>query len=733
MRGSKRKLSMNGFTPNMDPQTGSSRFLISNRARLVGGLPPPESEIPSGHIEDYQWLIGTHHRDFDDQQIYKTTKIYIMRVNKTPFIVADRVWLTHGRYSGKGDCNGIHVRDIERYTRAYMREVQAFLVSDQILSAQTVDTATVDVSTDSTEEGLRLNESVLDMLLPAYITRDSLCQYMLDACVVVGTGTNTEVKIPTSHKNALRSTHKEKWLEAEASELASLASKGVFLPTVLPQGKSVIDTRWVFALKYKNGEIARFKARLVAKGFEQIAGIDFDQTFSPVARMASLRLVLALSAIYRFEVHQMDVDTAFLNADLEEEVYIRAPEGYTMPTGCNCIRLKKALYGLKQAPRAWNKNINDTLHRLHFRQLQSEPCLYLHYQDNDICIISLYVDDLVIAASSIGVINHVKSKLQEHYLMKDLGVIDEILGCKVCVDRDLDCITIHQTQYMKEIIQKFLPADDNITHSVPADPTGHLVNNQCATSDDDREFMRTIPYRQAVGSLLWLALCTRPDISYAVGQVAKFNANPGPDHWKAVLRIFRYLKFTGPMGIVYRYSDSMVDNQLVMFRSSNAPNKLGNPVLFGYSDANFARDIDTRRSTSGFIFMLAGAPISWQSRAQATVALSSTEAEYIALAGAAQEAIWFLQVLREFKFTFKDPVLIYEDNQSAIKLVENPVFHKKSKHVDIKYHFVRELVENRTLAIQYVSTVDNIADIFTKPLSFREFTTLRAAFLSFVT
>ena len=429
----------------------------------------------------------------------------------------------------------------------------------------------------------------------------------------------------------------------------------------------------------------------------------------------------------------MDVETAFLNADHEEEVYIRVPEGYTVPTGCNCIRLKRALYGLKQALRAWNKDINEKLHSLGFTKLQSEPCLYLHYQDNDICIISLYVDDLVIAASSMAVISHVKSKLQQLYQIKDLGVIDEILGCKVSVDKNLDCITIQQAQYMKEILKKFLPEDDTITHSVPADPIGHLINAQCAPSDEDSAFMRDIPYRQAVGSLLWLALCTRPDISYAVGQVAKFNANPGPDHWKAVLRIFRYLKFTGPMGIVYRYSVSSVDNQLVMFRSPHALKVLGNPVLSGYSDANFARDIDTRRSTSGFIFMLAGAPISWQSRAQATVALSSTEAEYIALAGAAQEAIWFLQVLREFTFAITAPVLIYEDNQSTIKLVQNPVFHKKSKHVDIKYHFARELVENRTLAVQYVSTVENVADIFTKPLAFKEFTTLRAAFLSFVT
>ena len=158
MRGSKRKLQVNGLVPNMDLHTGSSRHIISNRVRLAGGLPPPESEIPSRLIEDYHWLIGTHHRDFDDQEIYKTTKVYIMRVNKTSFIVADRVWLTNGRYSGKGDCSGIHIREIERYTRAYMREVHAFLVSDHILSAQTATADNMDESTESSEFVLRLNE-----------------------------------------------------------------------------------------------------------------------------------------------------------------------------------------------------------------------------------------------------------------------------------------------------------------------------------------------------------------------------------------------------------------------------------------------------------------------------------------------------------------------------------------------------------------------------------------------
>ena len=261
----------------------SSPFTASNRDKLVGGVPPPVSDIPSGDVADYQWLVGTHHRDFDDHQIYKTTKVYVMRVQKTPYIVADRVWFNKGKYSGKGDCSGIHVRDIEQYTRAYMQEVNALLVSDHILSAQAASEA-LDMSAESECNGLRLSESVLDVLLPAYLDRDALCQYMVDACVVMDQNVQKEVKIPTSHKNALRSVHKEKWLAAESCELASLESKGVFVPTTLPRGKSVIDTRWVYALKYKNGEIARFKARLVAKGFEQIAGIDFDQTFSPVAR-----------------------------------------------------------------------------------------------------------------------------------------------------------------------------------------------------------------------------------------------------------------------------------------------------------------------------------------------------------------------------------------------------------------------------------------------------------------
>ena len=260
MRGSKRKLGteesvkfnssgVNQLSSHNDHDV-SSRYLESNRVRLAGGLPPPVCAIPSGNVEDYQWLVGSHHRDFDDLQLYKTTKIYTMRVQKVPYIVADRVWYNKGKYSGKGDCYGIHVRDIERYTRAYMQEVNAFLVSDHILSAQQVDEL-MDVSADGVCSDLRLSEPVLDVLLPAYLDRDALCQYMVDACVVVDRSGNEEVKIPTSHKNALRSIHSAKWISAESCELASLESKGVFVPTTLPRGKSVIDTRWVYALKYK--------------------------------------------------------------------------------------------------------------------------------------------------------------------------------------------------------------------------------------------------------------------------------------------------------------------------------------------------------------------------------------------------------------------------------------------------------------------------------------------------
>ena len=338
-------------------------------------------------MEDYKWLEGTHHRDFDDQLVYKTIRVYTMRFQRADYIVGDRlVLLKNNRYSGKGDCTGIHIREIERYTRAYMQDVNTFLHDKHSLL---VTESTDSISDDTTTSvSVVLTDDVMDTLLPAYIAKDELCTYMVDNCMTVETSGHQEIKLPATHKMALRSPYRDKWIEAERSEIASLESKGVFQPMVLPTGKSYIDTKWVYVVKYKNGEIARFKVRLVAKGYEQIAGIDFDQTFSPVARMASLRLVLALSAIYRLEVHQMDVETAFLNADLEEEVYIRPPEGITIPEGCNCLCLKKALYGLKQAPRAWNKDINLKLQGMGFTQLQSEPRLYFYYKDSDICIIS---------------------------------------------------------------------------------------------------------------------------------------------------------------------------------------------------------------------------------------------------------------------------------------------------------------------------------------------------------
>ena len=267
----------------------------------------------------------------------------------------------------------------------------------------------------------------------------------------------------------MKSPEAAQWQLAEQTELDSMTTHRVFTPMRLPPGKTPIKTKWVYVIKYKNGQILKYKARLVAKGYEQIYGIDFEETFAPVARLTSLRILLAISAKLHLDVQQMDVETAFLNAQLEEEVYISIPEGVTVPEGCHCLRLNKALYGLKQSPREWYRNINAFLQSLAFKRLQSEHCLYMYSKDNEICLISLYVDDLIIAGTNKLVTDRVKQCLSRRYSMKDLGNVDEILGCHVHVNHDLGIITMDQHKYTEGILKKFLGTTDTTWLDTPAD------------------------------------------------------------------------------------------------------------------------------------------------------------------------------------------------------------------------------------------------------------------------
>ena len=395
----------------------------------------------------------------------------------------------------------------------------------------------------------------------------------------------------------------------------------------------------------------------------------------------------------------MDVDTAFLNAPVTEDIYIRPPEGFPIPSNMNCFKLKKALYGLKQSPREWYNHINGFLHKINFKRLDAEPCLYFREDDDDntICIISLYVDDLVIAGSSRAIIDRVKRQLSENYEMKDLGVVNHILGCEARHNEETGTTYLSQYQFTKSACDMFFP-NDLSPCDTPFDSTVVLSKSMSPQSPAEKGEMSNIPYREAVGTLLWLSLGTRPDICYAVSQVAKYNDCYGREHWKAVKRIFRYLKGTLRLGLKFMKSNH---NGVRSIREIDIC------LTLGFVDSDHGRCIDTRRSITGYIFFLGSSPISWQSKQQTSVALSSMEAEYMAACAAAQEIIWLNRLLSK-----------------------NPGDFVKSKHIHTRYHFVREQVEKGTIILKKIDTKDNLADIFTKPLTNRAFNNIASQFMS---
>ena len=410
----------------------------------------------------------------------------------------------------------------------------------------------------------------------------------------------------------------------------------------------------------------------------------------------------------------MDVDTAFLNAPLEEDIYIKPPAGFNLPAGSNCFKLLKALYGLKQSPRAWNIHLNGQLEKMGFNRLISDACIYIKKYTNLLCIVAIYVDDIVIAGSNMDIINEVKNNFKGNYQMKDLGPISNLLGCRIKQDLVLNTISMDQSFYAKNILKTFFPDGLSTTES-PMSSTTILSTVDCPKTEEEKEAMVKFPYRQAIGSLLWLAGGTRPDLSYAVAQVARFSSNPGIVHWKAIVKIFRYLQGTINLGIKYTLPVTTESNTL---------------IIKGYCDSDHGRCTDTRRSITGFLYMMSSGPISWQSRQQVSVALSSMEAEYMALSGATQEAIWLRMILKDFNTNINESILIYEDNQACIDYSNNPTSYKRTKHIDQKYHFVKEQVILKSINIVKISTEDNIADVLTKPLEVTRFHNLISQFLT---
>ena len=505
---------------------------------------------------------------------------------------------------------------------------------------------------------------------------------------------------PTCVSEALSSDESDHWKSAMDSEMSSIDEHKVWSLTDRPKDCNTIKCKWIFKRKISDDGSVRYKARLVAQGFTQRPGIDYDETFSPVVRFESIRAMIAHAAKQNWHIHQMDVSTAFLNGEITENLYLEQPEGYLKANHENQVcKLHKALYGLKQSSKCWNVTLDNFLKEENFTQTESDPCLYSSVINGYLCIIGIYVDDLILMCEDMQVVDQLKNALNSRFRMRDLGKLNNFLGVKITESEE--GILISQETFVNSLLHKFRLNDANSV-STPAEP-GLILEK---SNEQDEPFDKTL-YQSAVGSLLFLSTRSRPDISYAVGRVAQFCSNPNTQHWNAVKRIMRYLKGTVSLGLMYK-------------RVSNDNNN-----CVGYSDADWAGDRSDRKSTSGYCFALNGSVISWRSRKQSCVALSTSEAEYVALASAGQEAIWLKRLLNDLN-AFNDTCLtIFEDNQAALCLAKNSTDHKRSKHIDLKYHFIRDQVASGKIAVQYCPTNKMIADIFTKPLSRDRFVKLR--------
>jgi hypothetical protein len=439
----------------------------------------------------------------------------------------------------------------------------------------------------------------------------------------------------------------------------------------------------------------RFKVRGVACGYSQTAGIDYHEIYSPVVKYKTLRLCMALATQHNWHIHKMDVKTAFLNGDLEEDIYMRPLPGQIPPIDKigYVWKLNRSLYGLKQSPRCWNDLLHSYLISEGFTRCSSDYGCYIQGTGPTMTIITAYIDDLLFFTKNLSLMTNIKSQLANRFDMVDFGDAKSILGIRI--DRDWTAGTIHLSQIDK--------IDDLLsTHSLtnamgrttPLDTGIKFSKSMCPQSPAGKEDPFVKRYRAVVGSLMHIMVCTRPDIAAAVGILSRFMENPGKEHWEGIVRILQYLKKTRLAGL--NFNTHITSD------------------IHGFCDSDWAGDVDDNKSTTGYVFLLAGAAISWQSKKQKSTAQSSCEAEYYAAGMAGNEVSWLSSFLKELGFLPATPIVVYSDSQSALSLSANPVWHEKSKHIATRWNAIRELIYLKTILLLKIKTDFQIADSLTK-------------------
>jgi hypothetical protein len=500
---------------------------------------------------------------------------------------------------------------------------------------------------------------------------------------------------PPNISEARKSKYWTEWLSAIHEELESLKSKGVYEETdTLPPGRKAVECKWVLHIKRdKDGSISRFKARLVAKGFTQIPGQDFTCTFAPVARWDSIRSILCIAATHDYVVRQLDVKTAYLNGPLDEEIYMKAPHGFT--SSSHFWRLRKGLYGLRQAGRQWYLTLHDAYSALGFSRCNSDWSVYTRRTPSTFSMSATSVDDIIIASDSQSESDLCARQIDEKFPTTDCGDAEWILGCRITRCRAKRLLMIDQSQFIASILRDF--GLDNCKPVKTPCPKWRLTQDMCPRNAAEQEIADALPFRTLVGKCMYLATCTRPDISYAVRELARFMSNYGAKHFAAAKHLLRYLQGTRSRGVVY----------------GNCGNF--SPVFHSFCDSDWAMT-EGRKSVSGYVVMCADGPICWSSKQQTVVALSSCEAEYISSAHCARQIIWLRSLFSELGFPQKDPSLLRCDNQGAVVCTHDPHSHNRMKHIDIRIHFIRDCVNRHLINVDRVAGIENPSDLLTKPL-----------------
>ena len=421
-----------------------------------------------------------------------------------------------------------------------------------------------------------------------------------------------------------------------------------------------------------NGSQLRYKAQLVVKGFNQKKGIDFEEIFSQVVNMSFIRVALGHVAHLNLEVEQLDVKTTFLHGDLEEVIYLQQPERFEVKGKENLVyKLKKSLYGLKQAPRQWYKKFDSFMMSHGYNRTTSDHYVFTRkFFDDDFIILILYVDDMLIIVHDSSKIDRLKRELSKSFAMKDLGSTKQKLGMKISRDRKNMKLWLSQESYIEKVLERFNMSKAKVVCSLLA---GHLKlsSKQCPRNEKDMKEMSKVPYAYAVGSLMYVMVCTRPNIPHAVGVVSRFLTNHEKEHWEAVKWILRYLRGISRLCLCFGSSEPMLD---------------------GYTDSDMASDVDSRKSISRFLMTFARGAVSCHSKLQKCVALSTTNVEYISITEGCEEALWMRKFLEELGLQ-QGKYVVYSDSQSAIHLSKNSTFHSRSKHIYVRYHWIRDVLE----------------------------------------